>query len=277
MEVTRCSSGTDAGQSPKGTLDVTPIVAFYNCQKISEPKDLLRIPSRLHPRVFRIVMAPASDTYLVEFWCLMTTISVSSSLVMSTACWTALENSTVSSNANLAIVLWCAASMSPPSTNRKNPPLNLISKKKNSAILAFMSIPGLLVISCLAMSSHCVTSVRFAAFANSASDSQSRFAECAYNPDGDACVTRVVVTSPTALPLAIDQSAMDCVLLLGITDPGQSFSITEADNPIIREAVNVVTDIPSPRNMIIFLATPLLFTYLSFSVTFSLPFSIHFK
>lgn len=96
-----------------------------------------------------------------------------------------------------------------------------------------MSIPGLLVISCLAMSSHCVTSVRFAAFANIASDSQSRFAECAYNPDGDACVTRVVVTSPTALPLAIDQSAMDCVLLSGITDPGQSFSITEADNPIV--------------------------------------------
>jgi len=26
MEVTRCFSGADAGQSPKGTLDVTPIV-----------------------------------------------------------------------------------------------------------------------------------------------------------------------------------------------------------------------------------------------------------
>lgn len=93
-----------------------------------------------------------------------------------------------------------------------------------------MSFPGLLVTSCLAMSSHWPASARFAM---SASDSQSRYATCAYAPAGDACVTLDVDTSPTALPLAIDHSAMDCVRFSDASEPRQSYSFTLADSPIV--------------------------------------------
>lgn len=94
--------------------------------------------------------------------------------------------------------------------------------------LTFMSFPGLPVTSCLAMSAH-----RFASFGVQLSVSQFRFAVCAYKPAGEACVTLLVDTNPTALPRSIDHSAMDRVLFSGANEPAQSFSSTLAVSPIV--------------------------------------------
>lgn len=56
------------------------------------------------------------------------------------------------------------------------------------------------MISCFAMSSHCVMLVLSANFFMNTSVSQLRLAVRAYAPAGDASVTLVVVTIPVAFP-----------------------------------------------------------------------------
>lgn len=95
-------------------------------------------------------------------------------------------------------------------------------------------LPGSLVISCLAMSSHCVTFVfPCDKFNMSWSDSQSRCEIHAYVPAGDASVNLVVVTMPVALPAHWAHCIMDVTRCSLGTVAGQSENCTLDVTPIV--------------------------------------------